>query len=44
MHPSLDVARAHVRVLELDAERLRHRTNNPATRKRLRNFLKGRTS
>jgi len=41
MLPSLEIARAHVRVLELEAERLRVRANNPATRKRVRNFMKG---
>ena len=41
MLPSLDIARAHVRVLELEAERLRVRADDPATRKRMRTYLKG---
>jgi hypothetical protein len=43
MVPSLDIARAHVRVLELEAERLRHRHQNPSTFKRMRDALKGRS-
>ena len=43
MIPSLDVARAHVRVLELEADRLRHRHQNPSALKRMRNALKGRS-
>lgn len=43
MVPSLEIARAHVRVLELEAERLRVRAQNPATRKRLRDALRGRS-
>jgi hypothetical protein len=43
MLPSLEIARAHVRVLELEAERLRVRADNPATLKRVRMFLKGRS-
>jgi hypothetical protein len=42
MMPSLEIARAHVRVLELEAERLRVRDQNPATLKRVRNFMTGR--
>jgi len=43
MLPSLEIARAHVRVLELEAERLRSRNESPATLKRVRNYLKGRS-
>jgi hypothetical protein len=43
MVPSLEVARAHVRVLELEAERLRVRRQDPATLKRVRSVLKGRS-
>jgi hypothetical protein len=41
MLPSLEIARAHVRVLELEAERLRFKADNPAARKRVRTFMKG---
>jgi len=44
MVPSLDIARAHVRVLELEAERLRHRHQNPSALERMRNALKGRSN
>jgi hypothetical protein len=43
MVPSLEIARAHVRVLELEADRLRVRAQNPATLKRLRSALRGRS-
>jgi len=43
MFPALEIARAHVRVLELEAERLRVRGESLATRRRVRMFLKGRS-
>lgn len=43
MFPSLEIARAHVRLLELEAERLRVRAENPATNRRLRSFLSRRS-
>ena len=43
MVPSLEVARAHVRVLELEADRLRTRHHGPTTFKRVRSALMGRT-
>jgi hypothetical protein len=43
MVPSLEVARAHVRVLELEADRLRNRHQHPSTLRRMRNALKGRS-
>ena len=43
MVPSLEVARAHVRVLELEADRLRNRHQSPSALKRMRNALKGRS-
>ncbi len=43
MLPSLEIARAHVRVLELEAERLRYRNENPAALKRVRMYLRGRS-
>jgi hypothetical protein len=42
MVPSLEIARAHVRVLELEADRLRHRHQNPSALRRVRNALKAR--
>lgn len=39
MLPSLDLARAHVRVLELEAERLRTRHPRPTTFKRVRTLI-----
>jgi len=44
MVPSLDVARAHVRVLELEADRLRHRHRNPSAFRRMRDALKARSN
>jgi hypothetical protein len=44
MVPSLEVARAHVRVLELEADRLRHRHQTPSAFKRMRNALKARSN
>jgi hypothetical protein len=43
MVPSLEIARAHIRVLELEADRLRHRHQSPSTLRRMRNALKGRS-
>lgn len=43
MVPSLEIARAHVRVLELEADRLRVRHQNPTSFKRMRAALKGRS-
>ena len=43
MLPSLDLARAHIRVLELEAERLRTRHERPATFKRVRSFISRRS-
>lgn len=43
MVPSLEIARAHVRVLELEAERTRVRAENPAALKRVRMFITGRS-
>jgi hypothetical protein len=43
MLPSLEIARAHVRVLELEAERLRTRHEHPATLKRVRTFISRRS-
>ncbi len=43
MVPSLEIARAHVRVLELEADRLRGRHQTPSTFQRMRTALTGRT-
>ena len=43
MYPSLEIARAHVRVLELEADRLRARHQGPTTFQRMRTALKGRS-
>jgi hypothetical protein len=39
MLPSLELARAHVRVLELEADRLRTRHARPSTLKRVRTLI-----
>ncbi len=43
MVPSVEIARAHVRVLELEADRLRNRHHSQTTFKRMRRALMGRT-